>query len=57
MPARLTRLSELRSCGKASKGAHLGGLEGEEVHHQGASASPVSVPPQCPQLQLHPFEI
>lgn len=48
VPARLTRLSELRSCGKASKGAHLVGRRGrEEVHHPAAPG---------PQLQLHLLE-
>lgn len=41
VPARLTRLSELRSCGKASKGAHLVGRRGcEGVCHPGALAAP-----------------
>lgn len=41
VPARLTRLSELRSWGKASKGAHLVGRKGREgVCHPGASAAP-----------------
>lgn len=56
MPARLSRLSELRSCGKASKGAHLAG-RWRGMHHLGPQqAQWLSCPPGACSFSCTPLK-